>query len=135
VGQRWRQHAALKRFLSDVQQGVVPQTLWKYGRSEHTQDAKQEIHDILRFENTEDVFSTPKPVALMERIMRIATKPGDIVLDFFAGSGTTAQAVLNLNKEDGGNRRFILVSSTEATADLRQTRTSAATSAPNGCGA
>ena len=49
--------------------------------------------------------------------MRIATKPGDIVLDFFAGSGTTAQAVLNLNKEDGGNRRFILVSSTEATAE------------------
>jgi adenine-specific DNA-methyltransferase len=86
-------------------------------RSRHTQDAKQEIHDILQFENTTDVFSTPKPVALMERIMRIATKPGDIVLDFFAGSGTTAQAVLNLNKEDGGNRRFILVSSTEATAE------------------
>lgn len=49
--------------------------------------------------------------------MRIATNPGDIVLDFFAGSGTTAQAVLNLNKEDDGKRRFILVSSTEATAD------------------
>lgn len=107
----------LKRFLSDVQRGVVPQTLWKYEEVGHTQDAKQEIHDILRFENTADVFSTPKPVALMERIMRIATNPGDIVLDFFAGSGTTAQAVLNLNKEDGGKRRFILVSSTEATAD------------------
>ncbi len=106
-----------KRFLSDVQQGVVPQTLWQYNEVGHTQDAKQEIHDILRFENTTDVFSTPKPVALMERIMRIATKPGDIVLDFFAGSGTTAQAVLNLNKEDGGNRRFILVSSTEATSE------------------
>jgi len=107
----------LKRFLSDVQWGVVPQTLWKYEEVGHTQDAKKEIHDILQFENTADVFSTPKPVALMERIMRIATKPGDIVLDFFAGSGTTAQAVLNLNKEDGGNRRFILVSSTEATAE------------------
>jgi adenine-specific DNA-methyltransferase len=104
-----------KRFLSDVQQGVVPQTLWKYEEVGHTQDAKQEIHDILRFENTSDVFSTPKPVALIERIMRIATKPGDIVLDFFAGSGTTAQAVLNLNKEDGGDRRFILVSNSEAT--------------------
>ena len=107
----------LKRFLSDVRQGVVPQTLWKYEEVGHTQDAKKEIHDILRFENTADVFSTPKPVALIERIMRIATKPGDIVLDFFAGSGTTAQAVLNLNREDGGERRFILVSSTEATAD------------------
>ena len=109
---------AFKRFLSDVQQGVVPQTLWKYDEVGHTQDAKKEIHEILQFEKSEDVFSTPKPVALLERIMRIATKPGDIVLDFFAGSGTTAQAVLNLNKEDGGDRRFILVSSTEATLDL-----------------
>ena len=108
---------AFKRFLTDVQQGVVPQTLWQYNEVGHTQDAKKEIHDILQFENSADVFSTPKPVALMERIMRIATKPGDIVLDFFAGSGTTAQAVLNLNKEDGGKRRFILVSSTEATAE------------------
>ena len=106
---------ALKRFLSDVKQGVVPQTLWKYEEVGHTQDAKKEIHDILQFETSGDVFSTPKPVALMERIMRIATNPGDIVLDFFAGSGTTAQAVLNLNKEDGGQRKFILVSSTEAT--------------------
>lgn len=108
---------AIKRFLSDVQQGVVPQTLWKYEEVGHTQDAKKEIHEILKFEKSEDVFSTPKPVALMERIMRIATNPGDIVLDFFAGSGTTAQAVLNLNKEDNGHRKFILVSSTEATAD------------------
>lgn len=108
---------AIKRFLSDVQQGVVPQTLWKYEEVGHTQDAKKEIHEILKFEKSEDVFSTPKPVALMERIMRIATNPGDIILDFFAGSGTTAQAVLNLNKEDNGGRKFILVSSTEATTD------------------
>jgi len=108
---------AIKRFLSDVQQGVVPQTLWKYEEVGHTQDAKKEIHDILHFEKSEDVFSTPKPVALIERILRIAASPGDIVLDFFAGSGTTAQAVLNLNREDGGQRRFILVSSTETTAD------------------
>ncbi len=108
---------AFKRFLSDVQQGVVPQTLWKYDEVGHTQDAKKEIHDILQFRNSEDVFSTPKPVALIERILRIATDPGDIVLDFFAGSGTTAQAVLNLNREDSGNRQFILVSSTEATPE------------------
>lgn len=107
----------LKRFLTDVKQGVVPQTLWKHEEVGHTQDAKKQIHDILRFEKTEDVFSTPKPVGLMDRILRIATNPGDIVLDFFAGSGTTAQAVLNLNHEDGGHRQFILVSSTEATAD------------------
>jgi adenine-specific DNA-methyltransferase len=63
------------------------------------------------------IFSTPKPVRLIERVLRIATKPGDLVLDFFAGSGTTAHAVMKLNAEDGGNRRFILVSSTEATAE------------------
>lgn len=66
---------------------------------------------------TQTAFDTPKPVRLIERIMRIATKPGDLVLDFFAGSGTTAQAVLRLNAEDDGNRRFILVSNTEATAE------------------
>jgi adenine-specific DNA-methyltransferase len=107
----------LKRFLSDVQQGTVPQTLWTYGEVGHTQDAKKQLLDVLQFESSGNVFSTPKPVQLMERILRIATKPGDTVLDFFAGSGTTAQAVAKLNAEDGGNRRFILVSSTERTDD------------------
>lgn len=108
---------ALKRFLADVKQGVVPQTLWKYEEVGHTQDAKKELLDVLQFDDSASVFSTPKPVRLIERILRIATNPGDLVLDFFAGSGTTAQAVLKLNAEDGGDRRFILVSSTEATAD------------------
>lgn len=63
---------AIKRFLSEVKQGVVPQTLWKHEEVGHTQDAKKQIHDILRFEKTEDVFSTPKPVGLMDRILRIA---------------------------------------------------------------
>ena len=61
-------------------------------------------------------FSHPKPPTLIRNLLRQATKPDDLVLDFFAGSGTTAQAVLELNKEDGGSRRFIMVSSTEATA-------------------
>jgi adenine-specific DNA-methyltransferase len=64
-----------------------------------------------------DLFTTPKPVRLLDRILRIATGPDDLVLDFFAGSGTTGHAVLKLNAEDGGNRRFILVSNTEATAE------------------
>lgn len=105
----------LKRFLSEVKQGVVPQTLWRHEEVGHTADAKKEIHDILQFEKTEEVFSTPKPVRLIERILRIATQPNDIILDFFAGSGTTAHAVMKLNAEDGGKRRFILVSNTEAT--------------------
>ena len=108
---------AIKRFLSEVKQGVVPQTLWTYGEVGHTQDAKKQLLDVLQFESSGDVFSTPKPVQLMERILRIASKPGDTVLDFFAGSGTFAQAVAKLNAEDGGDRRFILVSSTEATED------------------
>lgn len=106
---------ALKRFLSEVKQGVVPQTLWTYDAVGHTQDAKKQLNEILPKERNEDVFSTPKPLQLMDRILRLATKPGDLVLDFFAGSGTLAQAILQLNKEDGGERRFILVSSTEAT--------------------
>lgn len=106
-----------KRFLSEVKQGVVPQTLWTYGEVGHTQDAKKQLLDVLSFESSADVFSTPKPVQLMERILRIASNPGDTILDFFAGSGTMGHAVAKLNAEDGGSRRFILVSSTEATVD------------------
>lgn len=106
---------AVKRFLSEIKQGVVPQTLWTYDTAGHTQDAKKQLNAILPKDRNEDVFSTPKPLQLMDRILRLATQPGDLVLDFFAGSGTLAQAVLQLNQEDAGERRFILVSSTEAT--------------------
>ena len=101
------------RYLSEVD-GLVPWTWWPHEEVGHTDEARKEIQGIF---GTQTAFDTPKPVRLIERILRIATQPGDIVLDFFAGSGTTAQALLNLNKEDGGDRRFILVSSTEATAD------------------
>ncbi|MGG1950254.1 site-specific DNA-methyltransferase [Ralstonia solanacearum] len=107
----------IKRFLSEVKQGVVPQTLWTYDEVGHTQDAKKQLNAILPKARNEDVFSTPKPLQLMDRILRLATKPGDLVVDFFAGSGTLAQALLALNKEDGGQRKFVLVSSTEATED------------------
>lgn len=106
---------AIKRFLSEVKQGVVPQTLWTYAEVGHTQDGKKQLLDILRFDSSADVFSTPKPVQLMKRILRIAAGKNDTVLDFFAGSGTIAQALIELNAEDGGNRNFILVSNTEAT--------------------
>ncbi len=107
----------LKRFLADVMVGRVPQTLWTHAEVGHTQDAKKELLSVMDYSESDAVFSTPKPVALIERAIRLSTGPNDLILDFFAGSGTTAHAVHKLNKEDGGNRRVILVSSTEATID------------------
>ena len=97
---------APKIFLSEVSDGIVPQTLWEYGEVGHTQDAKKEIKKIFEGETP---FDTPKPHQLIERILKIATDSNAIILDSFAGSGTTAHAVLNMNKTDGGNRKFILV--------------------------
>jgi adenine-specific DNA-methyltransferase len=99
----------LKRFLSEVRQGLVPQTLWPYNEVGHTQDAKKELLSILEFDTSGDVFVTPKPTRLIERVLQIATDKDSIVLDSFAGSGTTAHAVLKQNRSDGGTRRFILI--------------------------
>ena len=101
----------LKRFLSEVKQGVVPQTMWFYGDVGHTQDAKKELLQLVEFPDSASVFVTPKPTRLIERILQIATSPGDLVLDSFAGSGTTGHAVLKLNRAtaDQEPRRFILV--------------------------
>ena len=99
----------LKRYMTEVKTGVVPQTLWLYNDVGHTQGAKQELVSLLEFERSEDVFNTVKPSSLIKRMLQIATEDDSIVLDSFAGSGTTAHAVLALNKEDGGNRKFVLV--------------------------
>lgn len=101
----------LKRFLSEVKDGVVPQTLWKYEVVGHTQEAKEELIKYVEFENSENILNSVKPSRLLMHAIRIGTKSDtdDIVMDFFAGSGPTAQAVMRLNAEDGGNRRFILV--------------------------
>lgn len=100
---------ALKRFLSEVKQGRVPQTLWFYDEVGHTQDAKKQLLEMLRFESSEDVFVTPKPLQLLERVIELATTPESVVLDSFAGSATTGHAVLKANTKDSGSRRFILV--------------------------
>ena len=99
----------IKRFLSEVQEGVVPQTLWLWQEVGSTRHAKQELSEIMATGASQDLFITPKPSSLIKRILQIATKPEAIILDSFAGSGTTAHAVLELNKEDSGNRKFILV--------------------------
>ena len=107
----------VKRFLAEVKQGKVPQTLWKYADVGHTQEAKKELLQRVKFSSSDSVFDTPKPTRLIERMLRLATNAdsNDLVLDFFAGSGATGEAVWKLNLEDGGNRRFILVQLPEPT--------------------
>ena len=85
---------------------MVPWTWWPHDEVGHTDEAKKEIITVL---GDADSFDTPKPTRLIKRILQIATDPNDLVLDSFAGSGTTAHAALNMNKADGGNRKFILV--------------------------
>jgi len=106
-----------KIFLSEVKAGKVPQTLWKYEDVGHTQEAKKELLERVTFASSDSVFDTPKPTRLIERMLRLATNSNseDLVLDFFAGSGATGEAVWKLNQEDGGNRRFILVQLPEPT--------------------
>lgn len=101
----------LKRFLSEVKQGIVPQTLWFHEDVGNTQEAKKELLSIVTFDRTADVLNTVKPTGLIRRVVQIGTQPkaAHVVLDFFAGSGTTGHAVLKHNAEDGGNRRFVLV--------------------------
>ena len=95
-----------KTFLYEKERGLTPETLWFAADVSTNEKAKNELKLIF----PEDIpFATPKPHELIEQILRIATDKESIVLDSFAGSGTTAHAVLNMNKEDGGNRRFILV--------------------------
>ncbi|MEU8663510.1 site-specific DNA-methyltransferase, partial [Actinoplanes philippinensis] len=102
---------AVKRFLSEVSAGRTPQTLWFYGEVGHTQDAKRSLLRYVPFEHTANVLNSVKPVELLQRVLQLAGRPGDgdIVLDFFGGSATTAHAVLAQNRADGGNRRFISV--------------------------
>jgi adenine-specific DNA-methyltransferase len=96
---------ALKLYLSEVRGGMTPHDWWPHAEVGHTDEAKKMLDNF----DLSVVFDTPKPVRLVARILQIASKPNSIILDSFAGSGTTAHAVLEANKRDGGNRRFILV--------------------------
>ncbi|HPF99073.1 MAG TPA: site-specific DNA-methyltransferase [Kiritimatiellia bacterium] len=93
------------QYLRDIE-GMVPWTWWPHEEVGHTDEARKEIQSIL---GTQTAFDTPKPTRLIERILQIATNPGDLVLDSFSGSGTTGHAVLKLNKAGNDERRFILV--------------------------
>ena len=108
------------RYLSEVE-GLVPWTWWPHEEVGHTDEAKKEMFSIF---GKEEVFDTPKPVRLMKRVVHVGTNQseGDIVLDFFAGTCTLAQAVLELNHDEGGNRKFIMVQLPEPT-ESRELRT------------
>jgi adenine-specific DNA-methyltransferase len=93
------------RYLHEVT-GLVPWTWWPHEETGHTDEAKREMRS---FFDTQTAFDTPKPTRLIQRILQIASDKNSIILDSFAGSGTTAHAVLNLNKKDNGNRKFILI--------------------------
>jgi adenine-specific DNA-methyltransferase len=86
---------------------MTPMTVWTYSEVGHTQDAKREIKEL--FPKSKLPFETPKPTSLMEKILSLKNNPNAIVLDSFAGTASTGHAVLKLNKNDGGNRKFILV--------------------------
>jgi adenine-specific DNA-methyltransferase len=102
----------VKRFLSEVKQGLTPMSIWKYSEVGHSQDASQKLKQLF---DGRSYFEYPKPVELIKRCIVLYSSKKDIVLDFFSGSATTAHAVMQLNSEDGGNRKFIMVQLPELT--------------------
>ncbi|MCO5228059.1 MAG: site-specific DNA-methyltransferase [Thermomicrobiales bacterium] len=108
-----------RTYLADMK-GLPPSTLWTdLDRTGHNRQAKYELLKLI----PEDVFDTPKPVKLLKHIMQLAALDSDsIVLDFFAGSSTTADAAMQLNAEDGGSRKFIMVQLPEPTPENSDAR-------------
>lgn len=104
-----------KTFLSEAKEGVTPTTIWPYGEVGHNHEANNELKQL----GLGGIFDNPKPSRLIKRMIELSCKADqeNYILDFFAGSGTTAHAVLDLNKEDNGNRKFILVQLPESTED------------------
>lgn len=98
---------SMKRFLAELRKtGITPMTIWKYSDVDHSQAATQKLAQIF---DGKKFFDYPKPVKLIQRCVSLYTNNNDIILDFFSGSATTAHAVMQLNAEDGGHRKFIMV--------------------------
>ena len=103
----------LKRFLNELQDGMTPTTIWKFQDVGHNQEGRQELKKLF---DDKGYFDGPKPIRLLSRILQIANLEKDsLILDFFSGSATTAHSVMQLNAEDGGSRRFIMVQIPEKT--------------------
>ena len=102
----------IKRFRSELRKtGITPMTIWKYTEVDHSQAATQKLAKLF---GGKKYFDYPKPVELLKRCLALYTSPEEcIVMDFFSGSGTFAQAVMELNAHDGGKRKYILVQASE----------------------
>lgn len=97
---------SIKRFLTEVKQSITPMTIWKYSEVGHSQDAKQNLKKLF---DGKSFFDYPKSVELIKRCIQLYSNESSIIIDFFSGSATTAHAVMQLNAEDGGKRKFIMV--------------------------
>lgn len=96
----------IKRFLNEVKDGITPLTIWEYKEVGHSQSAKQDLKKLF---DGKSYFDYPKSVPLIKRILELYTKGDSIILDFFSGSATTAHSVMQLNTEDNGRRKFLMV--------------------------
>jgi adenine-specific DNA-methyltransferase len=95
----------VKRFLSELKDGMVPSTWWSFNDFGHNDEGQKETSELLG----KKIFSTPKPTRLIRKIISLASSESDIVLDFFAGSSSTAHSAIELNVQDGMTRKFIMV--------------------------
>ncbi len=102
----------IKRFLTEVKDRVTPMTLWLRDEVGDSQNASRELKSLF---NDKSYFDYPKPVNLIKKVLSLYLQPSDFVLDFFAGSGTSAHATMLLNSDDGGSRKFICVQLPEPT--------------------
>lgn len=100
-----------KLFLTEVQNGVTPMTIWTFDEVGHGQEATRELRNLMGAA----VFTSPKPLRYLKRFLQLGTEKDSLILDFFSGSATTAHAVMQLNSEDGSNRKFIMVQLPEKT--------------------
>lgn len=99
------QYPRLKRFLAELDDGIVPINLWNYKDTGTVDEGTKVVDELIG----KDVFDYPKPVTLIKRMLQMAPEKDSIILDFFSGSSTTAHSVMQLNSEDDGNRKFIMV--------------------------